>query len=105
MATLYVTEYATLGVESGRGTPVWRGPKTATNNVDIAATSTRSAAFAAATNYIRIHADAICSVEIGGTTPTATNTPQATASARMAAGQTEGYAVTPGDKLAVIVNT
>lgn len=100
MATLYVTEYATLAVESGRAAPVWGSPKVATNNVAITAGSVLSAAFAASTNYIRVHADAICSIEVGGTAPVAT-----TASGRMAANQTEGYFVKAGDKIAVIANT
>jgi hypothetical protein len=46
-----------------------------------------------------VHTDAICSISFGSN-PTATAT-----KARMAAGQTEYYAVNASDKVAVITNT
>lgn len=100
MATLYVTEFTHPFTTRSAGMPMVRGPKTAQNNVTIDVTSGRSAAFAATTGIIRVHADAICSIEVGGAAPTATS-----ASSRMAAGQTEYFYVTPGHKLAVITNT
>ena len=66
----------------------------------IGGSSAQSAAFGTNTRLIRVHADSICSIEIGGTNPTATTT-----SARFVAGQTEYFLVTAGDKLAVITNT
>lgn len=113
MATLYVTEYPVveplvyaqkLGPRN-TGTqfalpPAAQSPKTAENNVAISGASAASAAFNAKTLLVRVHTDAICSVEVGGSAPVAT-----TASARMIAGQTEYFLVKPGDKLAVIANT
>lgn len=75
-------------------------PGVAKQTVAITGSSVQSAAFNAATMIIRVHADAICSIEIGGASPTATTT-----SMRFIAGQTEYFLVNPGDKLAVITNT
>jgi hypothetical protein len=100
MATLYVTEFTGPFVNRSTGLPMARGPKTAQNNQTIGGTSTNGNAFAATTYMIRVHTDAICSVEVGGTSPTAT-----AASSRMVAGQTEYYYVTPGHKIATITNT
>jgi hypothetical protein len=60
-----------------------------------------SSAFNAATTYVRIHTDAICSISFG-TAPTAT-----TSTMRMVAGQTEYFAVPVGRsfKVAAITNT
>ncbi len=99
MATVYVTEFTAPFVDPSRGMPMVLGPKLAQNNVGITAGSVQSAAFGASTRVVRVHTDAICSVEVGGANPTATAT-----SSRMAANQTEYYYVNPGDKLAVITN-
>lgn len=97
MATLYITEYPSAS--SGNGMPVPLCPALAKQIVAIGAVAP-SAPFSPNTRLIRVHADAICSVEIGGTGPVATVTSQ-----RMAAGQTEYFGVTPNDKLSVITNT
>lgn len=112
MATLYVTEFH--GIGSGSQEPVQCAamPKLTTNNVAITGATVQSAPFVAAgqhingaspslsTTLIRVHADAVCSVEIGGINPVATATSQ-----RMAANQTEYFRVKGGDRLAVISNT
>lgn len=100
---LYVTEFTGLhasqaGVGSFMSVP--EAPKVAGQTVAIGGTSTQSTAFNAATRLVRVHSDAICSIEVGGTNPTAT-----TSSQRMAANQTEFFGVASGDKLAVIANT
>jgi len=97
-ATVYIEEYSD-------SIPVTRyqaavAPGLAKQTVAIGGSSTQSAAFGANTRLIRVHADSICSIEIGGTNPTATTT-----SARFVAGQTEYFLVNAGDKLAVITNT
>lgn len=99
MAVLYVTEFETPSKSQTAVLPMVRGPKVADNNVAIGGTSTQSSAFNADTRIIRVHTDAICSIEIGAN-PTAAAT-----SARMAANQTEYFFVTPGHKIAVITNT
>jgi hypothetical protein len=102
LATVYITEFSglartQLGGDFGTS-PI--APKVAGQTVAIGGASVASTAFNASTTLIRVHTDAICSIEVGGVAPVATAT-----SARLAAGQTEYYGVTPGDKLAVITNT
>lgn len=104
MATLYVTEFG--GIRKGTGTwdqlqaPfTWTALPSTEQVVNITGSSSASAAFQTSTILVRVHADAICSVKVGGTSPTATTT-----CARLVAGQTEYYAVQPGEALAVIQN-
>jgi hypothetical protein len=73
-----------------------RGLAPSTLNVDI---TVLSAAFNAATKIVRLHTDAICSVAFGAA-PVAAAT-----NARLAAGATEYFGVSPGSKVAVITNT
>ncbi|HWU70677.1 MAG TPA: hypothetical protein VN017_04915, partial [Pseudoxanthomonas sp.] len=73
----------------------------AEQTVAIGASSAVSSAFNASTAIVRLHTDAICSVEFGAA-PTAAAT-----NMRLAAGQTEYFAVVPGSgfKVAVITNS
>lgn len=86
-----------------------RNGKVASQSIAIGATSAPSAAFNAKTNLIRVHAEALCAVEIGGSLVgglTAGAVPVAVApNGRMVVGQTEYFIVSPGDKLAVITST
>lgn len=95
-STLYIEEFS---VSRPLGWQAAQTPGVANQTVAIGGSSIQSAAFNAQTTLIRVHADVICSVEIGGTSPTAT-----TSSMRFVAGQTEYFVVRPGDKLAVITN-
>lgn len=104
MAVLYVTEFAKQGRDlagylNQNGSA--EQPPVAEQTVAIGAGSTASAAFNASTAIVRLHADAICSVAFGAA-PTASATTM-----RLAAGQTEYFAVVPGSafKVAVITNT
>ena len=103
MAVLYITEYATLGVQQVGGmvsqTP--QEPPLAEQTVSISGSSAQSSAFNAQTTLVRLHTDAICSVEFG-TNPTATS-----GKARMPANQTEYKTVPRGQnyKVAVITNS
>lgn len=100
MAVLYISEYDAQAWDGVSNTlPAGREPAIATQTVAIGGVSAQSAAFNAKTRFVRIHTDAICSVEFGAN-PTAT-----AAKARMAANQTEFFGVNPGDKVAVITNT
>lgn len=97
MATAYITEYQKY---SGSGTMFQAALEPAQKNQTVAiTTNTQSSAFGKNTYLIRVHVDAICSIEVGPN-PTAT-----TASKRMAANQTEYFAVLPFQKIAVITNT
>lgn len=93
MATVYVSEYGDIRANAAFE------PRVADQTVAIGAGSAQSAAFNAATRFIRVHTDAICSIDIGAN-PTATAT-----KSRLAAGQTEYFYVYPGHKIAVITNT
>lgn len=100
MAKLYITEYRRLGKDkSGNVIQTGQNPPLATQVVNITAGSLQSAFFNASTSLIRVHTDAICSVELGEN-PTAT-----TNSTRMAANTTEYLAVSNALKIAVITNT
>lgn len=106
MASLYVTEYPQIGRQQGAGVPVAFVPTAgpiAEQKLAIGVGSLAGAAFNSNTRIVRLHTDAICSVRFG---PVATVT--ATSSdPRMAANQTEYYAVQPDGTLtvAVITNT
>ena len=96
MATLYITEYADIRGNASFVPPV-------AEQAVVFTTSTQSAAFNANTRFVRLHTDAICSIQFGEN-PTAT-----TGHARMAINQTEYFAVRHGkataDKVAVVTNT
>ncbi len=101
MAFLYVTEFVTTGKDSAAGVPVGHGGSWRENPsspISIGGGSVSSTPFATNTSLIRVHTDAICSV-IVGTAPTAT-----TGNARMAANQTEYFAVQAGQQISVISN-
>jgi hypothetical protein len=98
MAFVYVTEYSQLG--GGGAMQVPMDPPIADYRVAFGAAG---AAFNTATRFIRVHADAICSVIVGP----ATGLSAAATNRRFAAGQTEYVAVpqNQGYALACITNT
>ena len=98
MAVCYISEFSAVANVSG--CPVAMMPPIAEQTVAIGAEAD-SNAFNAATRYIRVHVDAICSIAIG-TAPTAS-----TSTLRMSAESTEYFAVplNGGYKLSVITNT
>lgn len=96
MATVYISEYPPYPIN---GLPVPKGPRIAAQTVAITAGSLSSSAFNASTGMVRVHTDAICSIQIDKA-PTAVAT-----EGRMAANQTEYFAVSTGDKIAVITNS
>lgn len=106
MATLYVTEYATIAIlQAGRVTQVPMEPPLAEQAIAITAGSTTTAAFNAKTTLVRVETDAICGVTIG-TAPTATVVSGGLGSGRFAANQTEYRGIPgPGYKAAVIATT
>jgi hypothetical protein len=106
MAFLYIEEFSALGQPQLKNAFIAAGaastltPTTSQSPVVNTGATTQSAAFQATTIMIRVHADSICSVKVGGASPTAT-----TSNMRFAANQTEYFSVIGGDKLAVILNT
>lgn len=103
MSTLYITEFARQGRDAGGWLlpTMAQEPPCTEQTVAIGASSVASNAFNALTAFVRIHADAVCSIAFG-TSPTAAATNR-----RMAAGQTEYFQVPVGGgfKVAVITNT
>jgi hypothetical protein len=100
MAVAYITEYESMAVVATGLAPIAQDPPIAEQVVAIS-THTESAAFNAATRFIRVHVDAICSISVG-LTPVAT-----TVMRRMAANQTEYFGVVPGKgwKISVVSNS
>ena len=99
MAVLYISEFSSLPQISGGQPQCAPYPPVARQTVAIGVSSVSSSAFNAQTKFIRVHTDAICSVDIGAG-PVATATTD-----RLGAGQTEYFGVTGGHKIAVITNT
>lgn len=100
MAVLYITEYADVLHAPGE-VQVGMEPANTDQTVAIAGSSAASSAFKNNTKLVRLHTDAICSITFAAT-PTAT-----TSNRRMAANQTEYFAVSNNSalKVAVISNT
>lgn len=101
MAKLYVTEFVTAGRDPGSGVPVGHGGSWLENPaspIAIGGGALNSASFGTNTSLIRVNCDAVCSIVIG-TSPSATIN-----NARMAANQTEYFAVVPGQQISVISN-
>lgn len=100
MAALYIREYTGLGdALSGVDVqlalePGFDQPALATGGGSLA-----SAAFGPNTRLVRLNTDVVCSVAFGAA-PVAVVT-----AGRLPANATEYFAVTPGHKVAVIVNS
>lgn len=106
MATLYISEYAAIGGVAGTAAQVPQEPCLTQQTILITGTSAPSINFSANTRFVRLHTDAICSIDFGLGSASATNPALATlVTARMAANQTEYFGVTPGGNVAVIANT
>lgn len=96
MAILYISEYTQQQISQPT---VGTEPSVANQAVTFTGTPGQSAAFRSDTKMVRIHPDGICSIKFG-TNPTA-----ATTDARMVAGQTEYFLISPGYKISAITNT
>jgi hypothetical protein len=86
MTKLYVSEYARMTQAGGPGNSVVQAPEEpplAVQVVDFTSGAAQSASFNPKTRFVRLQADAICSVRFAAN-PTATVN-----DARLAAGQTE----------------
>jgi|SRR6185503_10131508 len=102
MTKAYIEEYAymqapALGQAFQMGT---QPPVTTPQVVDYTSGAAASSAFNASTRFIRVHVDSICSYRVSTAGTAAT-----TSYPRMAANQTEYFAVQPGDKINFITNT
>lgn len=106
MTWLYITEFAEMQIgPAGRVGQIALQPPLAEQAIGNAGGNTQSNAFNAKTRFVRLHTDSICAIEFG-TNPTAVAA-GATGTARMAANQTDYYAVPLGQsfKVAVILST
>lgn len=101
MSKLYITEYAHSESQYATGAQVPREPHVAKQVVDFSGGANVSAALNAATELVRLHADAACSF-VFGTNPAAT-----VGDARISGGATEFRGVEPGSnlKIGVIANS
>lgn len=99
MTTLYIAEFSSLLNNVISGVDAALMPPLAEQTLTNTGSSAQSAAFNQATRIIRVHTDSICSIKVGPN-PTAT-----TSNIRLAVNQTEYFSVSPGDKLAVVLNT
>jgi hypothetical protein len=100
MPKLFISEYTKLGAGFGAESVIVKEPALVEQTpVVIGATSLQSAAFNSLTRIVRIHTDVVCSIAFG-VNPTANAD-----SKRLAANQTEYFAVQAGEKVAVITNT
>jgi hypothetical protein len=92
MATLYISEFAYRGSVEGQPlAAVAKTPPHAEQTVAIGGGSLASTAFNAATSVVRIHTDSVCS--IAWTPAGAAVVAATTANMRLAANQTEYFAV------------
>lgn len=105
MAVLYITEYVSTGTNNARLVPVGLEIG-ADQTLAISGTSGQSVALKNSTQLVRLHTDAICSV-LFGANPTAVIASGTAGSKRLAANQTEYFAVpvNSGYKIAVISTT
>ncbi len=102
MAVLYITEFNDVAQTIRGAADFAQEPALAEQTVAIGAGSLQSNAFNAATTYVRIAADAVCSITFG-TNPTATATTRRIAA--NAVGECFGVPKGQSFKVAVITNT
>ena len=98
MAFLYVRELPNLRVYQGTQLQAGEAPALAEYRVANDGVSTQSPAFGAATRFIEVHSDSVCSILVDSN-PTAVIT-----KGRIAAGETRYYRVRAGDKIAAVLN-
>jgi len=103
-AFLYLTEFESLLDDAKSGSAVPRCPALVDQVVPFGGISAASAPFSPATRIVRIQANAICAVKVGGAQPVAVPAGIGGTS-RMTAGQTEYFAVRPGDAAAVVASS
>ncbi len=100
MATIYITELASVSQNSGAGGGVQYGRLPEITTQVLNSWPQASAAFSKDTQIIRMTTDSVCSISVGPTTPGAS-----VSNMRLAANVPEYFAVTPGHFLSVITNT
>ena len=101
MAVIDIVEYRSLAVDAlNRHMPAGLEPHIAIQLLSNGGANTVTPnPFSSDTNFVRVHTDAPCRIEIG-MAPTATGS-----SMRLAGNTTEYFGVRPGMKLAVVTST
>jgi hypothetical protein len=100
MATLYVAEFNTIGGSGNFSVQGGFAPPTQEQTVAIGGASVPCGnAFLPTTHFVRITTDTTCSIAFG------VNPVASPANMRMPANSTEYFAVPPGYKIAVIINS
>lgn len=110
MSTMYIAEYSGVGLnfpaDGSQAVQAAKAPPVAHQTITFTGASGESAAFNARTQLVRIHVDGIASIRFTNPhTGQATAQQATTAYARMAADQTEYFAVDPGMFVSAITNT
>lgn len=102
---LYISEYSAIGNTTGYPTQIAQEPVVTDQQVDFTAGATKSAAFNAATAYVRVWCNVQCSIKFG-TDAALTSTPATNANKPLAATSPEYFAVPIGkaNKISVIAN-
>jgi hypothetical protein len=103
-ALLFVSEFASPLVNGPAGGGFLLCPSLADQVIAISGISAASAPFSSATRGIRVQSTAIAAVKVGGKAPVAV-AGLIGGTARVTAGQTEIYAVNPGDAVAVVASS
>ena len=102
MSILDVEEYQSIGAAPSNGpSQMGKEPSLASQTVAESASSTKSSAFQVGTTVVRIHTDAICSIQFGPSGSVVATT----SNRRLAANQTEYFEVPRGGIFAVAVIT
>jgi len=97
MSTLYIAEFSKLYSNPNGVAPMAAVPPLVQQTLAIGGSSVSSNAFNAATQFVRVHTDAACSINWGAAATSATM--------RMAANQTEYFSVSAGQTVSVITNS
>lgn len=101
MANLFISEYLETATDyEGRQVMAGKEPAIATQVVGIVAGHSESNPFTSGTKFVRLHTDVKCNIQIG-LAPVAV----IDVDARMAANQTEFFAVTPGHSVSVLLGS
>lgn len=95
MGILYITEYADMAQMPNGGHGSFPQQPMLVEQTLVFTTHVESAAFNVLTRFVRLHTDAICTVQFG-TAPVAIVASGTAGSARMVAGQTEYHGVPVG---------
>jgi hypothetical protein len=105
MASVYISEFASVAQNSGAGGGAQYGRLPEITTQVLNSWPQSSAAFSSTTQSIRVIADSVCSIVVSPQTPSGNTPAAAVTSLRIAANVPEYFAVTPGHYLSVVANS